>query len=63
MPNKESLEIAAQLWCLPQHSKKVMDCEFSYSIAEALDAAEARGVEKGAVGGRRSAKTLERGEG
>lgn len=37
-------EIAAQLWCLPQHSKKVMDCEFAESIAEAL--AQARQEER-----------------
>lgn len=28
--------VAAQLWCLPQHSHKVMDVEFAESIAQAL---------------------------
>ena len=32
-----NLEIAAQLWCLPQHGKKVMDTEFAKSIALILD--------------------------
>ena len=30
------IEMAAQLWCLPQHSKKVMDPDFAMSIAELL---------------------------
>ena len=29
-------EIAAQLWCLPQHSHKEMDADFACSIAAAL---------------------------
>lgn len=35
--SKESMEKAAQLWCLPQHGHKVMDVEFAKSIALALD--------------------------
>jgi len=29
-------EMAAQLWCLPQHGKKEMDAGFAVSIAAAL---------------------------
>jgi hypothetical protein len=28
--------IASQLWCLPQHSSKEMDCDFVESISAAL---------------------------
>lgn len=31
-----AMEIAAQLWCLPQHAHKEMDVEFAESIAAAL---------------------------
>ena len=47
MPDKKPDQyqtIAAQLWCLPQHGSKVMDCDFAQSIADALEkcAEEAR---------------------
>ena len=38
-PTQESMAVAAQLWCLPQHAKKEMDAEFAVSIAVALDLA------------------------
>jgi hypothetical protein len=31
------VEIAAQLWCLPQHSSKEMDITFAESIAGAIE--------------------------
>ena len=34
---RTTTEIAAQLWCLPQHENKVMDVEFAKSIVEVLD--------------------------
>ena len=34
--NNRADEIAAQLWCLPQHSHKEMDVEFAQSIGAAL---------------------------
>ena len=39
MPDKKPDQyqtIAAQLWCLPQHGSKEMDCDFAQSIADAL---------------------------
>lgn len=41
LPSKER---AAQIWCEPQHGKKVMDSEFATSIAFALD--EVRAAER-----------------
>ena len=38
-PTPESMKVAAQLWCLPQHSKKEMDADFAESIAVVLDLA------------------------
>lgn len=37
-------EIAAQLWCKPQHEQKTMDCDFAASIAAALRKAKADGM-------------------
>lgn len=37
MTENKYLEMAALLWCLPQHSKKEMDVQFGKSIAELLE--------------------------
>jgi len=42
---KKDIATAAQLWCLPQHSKKQMDPDFAISIAKAL-AKERQGAMK-----------------
>mgnify|MGYP001565827506 CR=1 FL=1 len=47
-PAERFVNVAAQLWCLPQHQHKVMDAEFAYSIVEALRAAFAQGMQVGA---------------
>ena len=36
MKIEKAREIAAQLWCLPQHGKKEMDADFAESIAQAI---------------------------
>ena len=41
-----AVEQAAQLWCLPQHSSKVMDSEFAYSIADALSTARQEAIKQ-----------------
>lgn len=41
---EELMHKAAQLWCLPQHGKKVMDTDFAMSIAEALQSAHDAGA-------------------
>ena len=37
MPSQESVEWAAQLWCLPENSNRTMEVEFAMSIARAID--------------------------
>lgn len=49
-PSEWAMRTAAQLWCLPQHSSKVVDSEFVMSIARALDKAIAMGMEKAIIG-------------
>lgn len=44
MMREEWMNKAAQLWCLPEHSSKVMDSEFAMSIAEALQSAHDAGA-------------------
>lgn len=41
-------DIAAQLWCKPQHSMKEMDVEFAMSIAQALRESAAEAFEEAA---------------
>ena len=48
MASGKNLEKAAQLWCLPQHSNKIMDAEFAKSIATALDEARSEAIEEAA---------------
>ena len=43
-----AIEKAAQLWCKPQHSSKVMDPDFAYSIALELIAAKKAGAKEAA---------------
>ena len=40
---------AAQLWCLPNHGKKEMDCDFAFDIAAALRLAHKQGVTAGKI--------------
>lgn len=55
--SEEDLKTAARLWCLPQHSNKVMDDEFAKSIAQALSEAREEGFKEGhEVGHRRGLK-------
>jgi hypothetical protein len=55
-------EIAAQLWCKPEHEHKIMDCEFAASIAAALCKAradgEAIGERRGRAAGMREASDI-----
>ena len=37
LPSQESIEWAAQLWCLPENGHRTMDEKFALSIAAALD--------------------------
>ena len=46
MPSQESVEWAAQLWCLPENSNRIMDVGFAMSIARALDKREGERKDK-----------------
>ena len=37
-PSEQAVTAAAQLWCKPEHSHKVMDPDFAHSIAQEIDA-------------------------
>ena len=37
MASKEAMEWAAQLWCLPENTHRIMDVKFALSIAKAYD--------------------------
>ena len=48
-PGKKEIATAAQLWCRPEFSKKVMDPDFAIAIAEELKKARLEAIEEAAM--------------
>lgn len=45
-PNERQIQVAACIWCEPQHEHKVMDSDFAMSIANALAAERDAAIEE-----------------